>query len=445
VSLTGTVGESCFKLKPAALDFGVVSVPPGLACASTTKSFIAVNGCANWVTISDISVANDAADFGVAPLANPVVVYTGQTSAPFDVTFAPALTGHLLGQLAVQTDLQQGPFGVYLSGTATGARTWTDEFASAATARADILWVMGSADDSERSLVAAQTADFIDSLNADGIDYQIGVTSTDVCTNNPGAEEGRILPCDGCHINGTIPTIVTPGDPYAASDLATLMGLGGVSQDCDAGGDELFEAAYEAIVSGQGQSYNTANDFIRPNAVLLILTVIGDNQDDQSNNYTAQWYANQFLSVKGPGDPQLFSWSVINPSQFGSVGGHQPFNRLSQRIATMLSFVGGVAIDSTQVNWTDGVDDLWRSLALNATFPLSGTPDPTTIAVYLDGPPPDQAGPGVAPGMLIPANNLDASVNWAYDAMQNAVIINGQTVSLLVTDTIYIEYTLTCP
>jgi hypothetical protein len=444
VTLAGTVGQSCFLLKPAALDFGVVSLAPSVSCSATSKSFFAVNGCGTQVTITGASVATDTADFTVAPSAGSMVVHSGGTSPPFEVTYAPAVAGKGFGQVAVQTDLQETAFGVYPTGSAIAGTTWTDHFVGVATAQADILWVMGTEDSYERSVVAAQTAEIIDSLNADGIDYQIGVTSTDVC-GTPGSEDGRILPCDGCHVNGASPTIVTPNDSSAASDLATLMGLGGASQDCDAGGDWLFEAAAEAVVSGSGQTYNVANGFIRPSATLLILTVIGDDQDDNSTDYTPNWYATEFLSVKGSAQPQLFSWSVINPSRYGAPGGQQPFNRLPTRIASMLALVGGVAVDSTQTDWTDAIDGLWRSLALNATYPLSGVPDPVTIQVYLNGPPPDQAGPGVIPGTLVPASNADASVNWTYDVVQNAVIINGQTVSLLSTDTIDIEYTLMCP
>ena len=86
----------------------------------------------------------------------------------------------------------------------------------------------------------------------------------------------------------------------------------------------------------------------------------GDNEDDNSRMQTPQWFANQFLSVKGADHPELFSWSYINPSQFGSSGGHQPFNRLPERIASMLALAGGVALDTHQNELEQGVLDLWN-------------------------------------------------------------------------------------
>jgi hypothetical protein len=80
-------------------------------------------------------------------------------------------------------------------------------------------------------------------------------------------------------------------------------------------------------------------------------------------------------------------------------------------------------------------------------LPLSITPDPASIKVYLDGPPPDQVGPGQTPGVQVLTTNPNGSWNWMYDPVNNWVFINPATLSVSASDTLYVEYTSpqSCP
>jgi len=349
----------------------------------------------------------------------------------------------------VQTDLQTTPFGVGLSGSAVDGNQQTDKFIGH-TPQVDVLWVMDTDDDpTERATIAAKAPDFINALNMVSLDYQIAVTSTDYCANGPTgtAENGRIMSCPGCKINGPTPTIITPADGNGGNDLQTLMEIGANTNDYVYNScypdEQFFNVAYQAVVGTADQNWNAG--FVRPNAYLAIITMNGDNEDDNSRTETPQWFANQFLSVKGADHPELFSWSYINPSQFGSSGGHQPFNRLPQRLASLLALAGGVALDTQQNDWEQGVLDLWNIVLASSTrFPLSGSPDPTSILVYLDGPPPGQTMPGQAPGVLVSPTNPNGSTNWSYDATSNTLDINNSSFSLTSTDVLYVQYTLVC-
>jgi hypothetical protein len=443
VQLSGTGGQSCFSLKPDQLAFGVLGSANGASCTSS-RTFMATNGCTQPVTLSGLTVTAASDVFSLDAGTVPVTVNAGQ-SASVEVSFSPMVAGSYFGSAQIQTDLQQASFGVFFTGTLASSNTWTDRF-SGNTPTADILWVMDTADSTERQEVATYASDFISSLVADGIDFQIGVTSTDLCGGGM-AEDGRLVPCSGCHISSSsVPQIITQDDPSAGSDLKTLMGLGGASDDdCGIADDELFfQVGYDSLV-GRGATANGVLGFVRPNAYLAVITVNGDNDDDASTQ-TPDFYANEFLSIKGSDHPELFSWSYINPSSLGTSGGHQPFNGLPQRISSMLDLVGGVALDSTQSDWYKGVLDLWQfMLASNKQFSLSGTPDPSTIKVYLDGPPPDQATGGVPAGAKIDSTNSNGSWNWRYEAVSNAVQVNPQTLSLQNNDVLYVEYVLTCP
>jgi len=300
---------------------------------------------------------------------------------------------------------------------------------------ADLIWIMDVDDDTpEASIVAAQASDFMTGLQSLGIDFQVTVTTTDACRQTipqAGSEAGRTMPCPGCKINGSAPTIINSSDFNAAADLKSLMEPG----DGICGDDEqFFEAAYEAIVNGAGQAYNDYNSVIRPGAYLALITVNGDPEDDRSIN-TVDSFLNQYLSVKGSDHPELFSWSYINPSQ--------PI--LPDRIGSMVKLSGGIHLNTDTPNWWKGIFDLWNIiLASGKQFALSGTPDPNSIQLYFDGPPPDQVKSGEAPGVLIQANNKNGSWNWRYNAAANTIQVNSQVLTLTATDILYAEYTIVC-
>jgi hypothetical protein len=396
--------------------------------------------------VTGAAITAGAGVFSLGSLTFPFTVRPYESSPlRFSVTFTPPDGGGYFGAAQLQTDLQQTPFSAFFRGAASG-KSWTDHFAGSMDP-VDILWVMDTADPAARQAVAQVASDIVTGLEGDGIDFQMGVTSTDVCPSGTKAEHGSLLPCWGCHISGS-PQIITPNDPTASTDLATLMGLGGAYDDdyCGANDDEqLFDSAYQALVSGAGATNNLALGFIRPGAYLAVITVDSYGADDVSPQ-TCAWYADQFQSIHGSDHPELFSWSYINPSGLGATGGHQTFNGLPMRIAAMLDLVGGVALDTSQTDWSQGLLDLWQiALAAKTVFPLGGTPDPTTLQVYLDGPPPDQVPAGGTAGQRIDATNPSGALNWSYDATNNALDLNPALVPLQATDTLYVEYTLVCP
>ena len=57
--------------------------------------------------------------------------------------------------------------------------------------------------------------------STDGLDFQIAVTSSDVCGGAPPghAEDGRIIPCAGLQHRRRAPTIITTDDPNAGARI----------------------------------------------------------------------------------------------------------------------------------------------------------------------------------------------------------------------------------
>jgi hypothetical protein len=455
VPLSGVGGTSCFIVKPVELNFGVVGLSNGQYCAKGKKSFVGINACAGEVTIQAVNQDNTVdSPFALLNDDVPVTVEPGGTSPPFEVGFKPITPGSYYGSAQVQTDLQPTSLGVFFSGSAAVGSQNTDTF-EGHTPKVDVLLVMDTDDDLEDLRVPFSThvVDFVKAAQTLNLDFQIAVTSSSDCPNSagngltPNGEQGRIIPCVDCNLPGVAPTIVTSADLNAAADVATLVLVNSIERDgCPYPNDDehFFDVAYKALVyPGPSLDWNTTAGFVRSDAYLSIIQTNGDDED-ASDPQTPDWYANQLLSVKGADHPELFSWSYINPSQYGSTGGHTPFDRLPTHIRGLLNLVGGVALDMTQDKWWQGVIDLWNIvLASTSRFPLSGTPDPTTIEVYLDGPPPGQTVDGGLPGVLISPKAPNGATNWSYDTIINAIDV-GANLTLSSSDTLYVTYKLVC-
>ena len=449
-------GTSCFAVKPAELAFGVVGLSNGQYCSKGKKTFVGVNSCASDVTVQAVTLAttSDASPFALLSAMVPIKVGPGETTPPFEVGFKPLVPGSYYGSAQVQTDLQQTSFGVFFSGSAAQGNQNTDTF-QGHTPKVDVLLVMDTDDDLEdlRVPFSAHVGDFVRAAEDLNLDFQIAVTSTSDCPNSPGngmtpnGEQGRIIPCVDCNYPGLAPTIVTNADPNAATDVANLVLINSIERDgCPYPDDDehFFDVSYKALVyGGPSLDWNTSAGFLRDDAYLAVIQTNGDDED-ASDPQTADWYANQFLSIKGADHPELFSWSYINPSQYGAPGGQTPFDRLPAHIRSMLNLVGGVALDLTQDKWWQGVIDLWNIVLASTTrLPLSGQPDPSTILVYLDGPPPDQAPAGTLPGVLIQPRAPNGALNWSYDSLSNSLNV-GANLTLNSSDILYVTYTLVC-
>jgi hypothetical protein len=445
VNLSGDCGNSCFALRPTDLDFGTVGLSNGQFCATETRQLVGINDCTQAVTIQSATLAGSSAYSFIAGQM-PLTVPQGATSMPIEIGFKPIASGSYDATVLLQTDLQTNPFGAGVSGKAIAGAMQLDRFVGHSPS-VDILWVMDiDDDDAERDLIAKQASTFIDALNNAQLDYQIGVTTSDWCPSGiqGTSENGRLLPCPGCKIDGTQPMIVTPQDETAAADLQSLIEIGTNTTNACSPDEQFFDAAYEAVVATTNQGWNAA--LIRPNAYLAIITANGDNEDDNCREQTPQWYANELLTVKGLDHPELFSWSYISPSMLGSPGGNVPFLSLPDRISSLLQLVGGVAVDTEQSDWTSAVNRLWNIISNDTQrYTLSGTPDPASIAVYLDGPPPGQSPDGGVPGLQINASDPNGLTNWSYDSTSNTLNVITMNLMLSPTDTLYVQYTLLCP
>ena len=288
-----------------------------------------------------------------------------------------------------------------------------EEFVQNTSPEIDILWVV----DNSNSMAANQNGigesfqAFINNLVETGVDYHIGVVSTDTA-------DGGILHTG---VSGEVfidPTTIGPQDAFL--DNVKVGTFGSASE-------KAFEAASLALGVGLGQ-WNPGeapvppnSNFIRDNATLFIIMV--SDEDDKSFG-PVSYYRKLFESYKGPGNESKISVSSIvgDPGTgcSGTIGNAQP----GDRYIDLASQTGGVF-----ASICDEFSETLRELSLTASglksrFELTAIPDrsmllpcgsltPAAFCVKVD----DVA---IAQG-----SNSDG---WTYNESTNSILFGANSV-----------------
>ncbi len=289
--------------------------------------------------------------------------------------------------------------------------TRTDEFAQQAAAEIDILWIV----DNSNSMAASQQGlgqsfqSFIDNLVETGVDYHIGVVSTDI--NDNGALSG----------SGYIDS--TALDPQ--SSFLSNVRVGTLGSPIE----RAFESA--ALALGVGPNWSPGNEpsppnlgFIREEASLFIIMV--SDEDDKSFGPVG-YYRRLFEHYKGPGNEGKISVSVIvgDPGE----GCFEPTRGSAQpgdRYIDLASQTGGL--------YTSICDDFAESLkelsinasGLQSQFQLTEAPntsatvrcpgvDATSFCVVVDGTP-------------IPEGTRNGRVGWVYVPNNNSIVFLSDSI-----------------
>jgi hypothetical protein len=445
VSLHGSALTGCLVIQPDAIDFGVFGYDPTTSayCGSGQRTVTVFNICETQdVNVKSIQVVDLAAmpQFVLSADPSPVVIppvcgfyYCGPyTPVTFQVSFAPTAVGVDRAGLMIVTDDLYDPYLVTLTGAAQQSPNQTDSFTARA-AQLDLLLVIDTDDSdsdaaSEQSMIGDLT-NFLTYPSQNGIDLHIATTSTDVYAHSD-SEDGRMEPCPGCKADGQAMQVVTlaGGVQAAVTSLTPLINLGANSfcySNCNgfAADEMLLEATYEALSPALLSGYNQA--FYRPDASLAVVVVIGDSEDDQSDNHTLNFFYNAFVSLKGVQNASKFSLSRL--SNYGGI-------RNNQKMSMMAQVTGGVEADLADTgtpSWTDELNGLWPIVGAQLLdYPLSGTPVSNSIVVTDNG-------------VVIPALAPAGTPNWTYDATANAVRFDP-SVFPPAGDAIQISYALSC-
>lgn len=263
----------------------------------------------------------------------------------------------------------------------------------------DVLWVVDNSGSmsSVVETLGEKFESFIESFAALGIDYQIGVTSTDM--DDP-SHQGRLLGTD---------TIISPADadPVATFVQTTDLGFNGSADE--KGLDAAYAALTEPLLS------TTSDGLIRDDAMLAVV-VISDEDDSSSIGHSS--FSSWLNSYKGDPAHTSFSGVIGDPDNW-------PIGCTSSGFPPVTATAGiqyEKAINATGGIWESICDDDFNSvlsyLAYGASgllydFPLSKTPSSVfDIVVTVDG----------------VVQDMGALKDWIYNPTINAVHFNKNSI-----------------
>ena len=288
-------------------------------------------------------------------------------------------------------------------GNAHYGESQIDEFYQEGNNATDILWVIDNSCSmsEEQTNLAVNFAAYMQIIEALDMDYQMGVTTTDI-----PAQQG--------HLVGSVP-IITPNTPDPSGTFQATVNLGVNGS----GNEQGLEASYQALQDSINGGVNAG--FLRDEAGLRIIHV--SDEAEQSVNvsfpghgpWTAADYATYYQSVKANPDHAVASDITGGLAGCSTAGSGTDYVN-----ATLLT--GGISGSICDANWSATLSALgWLSQSFADTFELSETPVPETIEVRM--------------------NTVPVFVGWTFNPALNAVVFdvdhlpeNG--------DTIEIEYTV---
>lgn len=263
----------------------------------------------------------------------------------------------------------------------------------------DILWVIddsGSMTNERRTLVGNFDR-FVQELLALQVDFQMGVTS--------------IVSADGGRLRGAtrIITRTTP-QPRQVFEANTTFS---VSRSRWEQGLRMTQLALSSPNIDPGQP-NAG--FLRPNAALAIIVLT--NEDDSSFG-TTDYYSRVFRGLKGKGNENLVSFSVIGgtipngcvpPGETGLYGSTAD---PSVRYAEVATKTGGIIGSICDASFEQTLIRIAQALnTLKRVFPLTLPPIANSISVTVNG-------------TTIPQDPVNG---WQYRADTNSVVFLGNYV-----------------
>ena len=348
-----------------------------LGCTRSREASV-VNSTSSWVWLDDVTCASPAGDFsvGVDSITTPLMLLPG-ASHTFILSFQPQMAGLIGGSVRVQTD-HSGYESVEhpLDGRGLVGERWTDSFVGASGREIDLLWVMDNSISMGvfQNSIANGTEGVLERLEAEEIDYQIGVVTSD----DPA-------------LQGSTP-IVTPAEADPAGTFAANVLVGTAGSDVEM----PLWYGWEALSSPMTDPGGPNEGLVRSSAGLAVIVVT--DQDDESGE-TAQFFIEAYGAIKpDPGD--AFVSGISGGATGCSTADAAPL------LLEVVSGTGGEDVSICSADWTAAVSPIFGMLSAPTTrFSLTLTPMPVTIEVTVDG-------------------ALQVA-GWSYDPGDNAIVFDA--------------------
>ena len=402
VQLAGTGADASLLIVPNDLDFGVI----GVGCSARARSVTIYNTGSSAAEISSIQLATPgSARFSFASLPSPLpgaaLTLAPGGSTSFEIGFAGAAIASYATAVEIAGTFAGQPVThvIGLQGRAATDATQVDEFEQLGSAKVDVLFVVddSSSMSEEQTSLSSNFTAFSQFAAAQALDYQIGVTTTDVDEGQP-PEAGRLVPVAGPAAD----RIVTPRSqpsPEQAFQQNAAVGL-----DNRTFTEKGLEGAYLALSNPLSFGHNAG--FLRQDAVLSIIFV--SDEEDQSPS-SVDFYVDFFLSIKGFRNTNLFTASSIVGDAPGGCRGGAGNAQAGSRYVEVANRTGGVFQSICTADWSRALEDLsTTAFGFTSRFFLTNQPVVGTIHIFVDG-------------VEVAAIAAGGSVNWSYDFPSNSI------------------------
>jgi len=395
IALAATIGPACLSVVPSHFDFGTIEK----TCNSATRTFLVYNTCPTPLEIDSWLLNQPGNEFvavNTAALTQGTLVNPGASPLTFSLKYRPSDDGRDAARFVIRVRQETAVVDtvVPLTGGGDSQGLNTDALLQGGNLLADILLVIDnscSMSDKQVSLGAGFPA-FIANARAVGLDFQIGVTTSDMA-----ATGGRLV--------GS-PKILSS----SMNNLNTLFSQRVAQGTSGSTNEELLAPATAAVTAPLNTTDNAG--FLRPGATLGIVSV--SDAEDQSPQ-PVSFYVNQLMNVRPPGRLTLSAIAPLQATsptpgcQYDGPGG-------APRTVAAVTALSGLLREICPPDFNQGLLDLGPSVfgALfgSASFSLSNVPDLTggkTITVKVDG---AVVEPITAGGVTV----------WSYDATANRIV-----------------------
>lgn len=414
VDLTGRGSESALLISPNEIDFGKVAPD----CSTRARIVTIYNTGVTTTRIERIELpAGVTTEFKLENMPMGIPAPPGASLAPgqsidFEVRYEPTAIGPDTGFFHVYEENETEPYVIPLFGEGALDPINEDVFEQLETPEVDILFVI----DNSCSMSAEQASltnnfqSFLSFADAQALDYQIAVVSTDVdsCPSPTPAERPNRMDqgrcgyfADGSATGQQDPNwrMITPDERPSPNQAFAAIATQGIN---GSGAERGLQAAHWALSAPRITGWNAG--FLRPDAYLALVFVA--DEDDQSNN-TVDFYVNYFRAIKGFRNTHLFSASAIVGDAVTGCGGQQA--EPGTRYISTAQQTGGVVESICTASWARSLENLGLSVfGYKSRFFLSNQPEPMSVQVTIDGVPVD-------------ATAMNGQVRWTYDPVTNSV------------------------
>jgi hypothetical protein len=414
VPLAGRGARGCLAIYPQDVPFGVVRK----GCGTSIKTVQIANTCNRPVVISEIERgAETNAAFDVVQKPNlPVTLNTTQ-QVEVKIRFRPEQVAEYSGSLRVKADEFPEPYMVSLFGRGSDDALNSEHFVQADKPLVDILFVIDNSGSmmEEQENVARNLTGFFEFAERQGIDYHLGVATTDIeSANHSGRFQPFPLPAGEPRVR-----MITRTTPDGRGHLAKNIRVGTVGSSCEAG----LEAAYLALSSPLIGDPDHNGSFLRRDAFLSVILLSDEEDSSQPGMCMGRithpgdtaFFTNFFFSIKGHRRQNMFTFSSIvsDPDITGGCSSAcgQGFSP-GRRYVDVTRRTAGVYTSICDCDFRTRLEELGRTaFGYKTEFFLENPPAPDQpIAVVVNG------------------VERTRDVEWEYDPVNNSIQFMAATI-----------------